>query len=191
MTSKRQTPSPDPERILELFMEINALTKIKRAGWILAGVSDPETVADHCFETAMFAYILSKYLNQEVDLKKVLLMALFHEIGEVRLTDLPRRSAKYLKGVKKPAEHRAMLDVLNGFADDIPALIEEMEQKESIEARLCEAAEELQIIFKALVYAKENRGDTSEYRQDVSQYDSLGIPIAQDIAELIRDKLDE
>ena len=191
MTSKRQTPSPDPERILELFMEINALTKIKRAGWILAGVSDPETVADHCFETAMFAYILSKYLNQEVDLKKVLLMALFHEIGEVRLTDLPRRSAKYLKGAKKPAEHRAMLDVLNGFADDIPALIEEMEQKESIEARLCEAAEELQIIFKALVYAKENRGDTSEYRQDVSQYDSLGIPIAQDIAELIRDKLDE
>jgi len=39
-----------------------------------------------------------------------------------------------------------------------------MEEKQTIEARLCETAEELQIIFEALVYAEENRGDTSEYR---------------------------
>jgi putative hydrolases of HD superfamily len=184
-------PKVDAERILETFMEINALTKIKRAGWILMGIPDPESIADHCYETAMFAFILSKYVEEDVDMEKVLLMALFHELGEVRLMDLPRRAAKYIKAAKKEAEHNIMLDVLDGIPTQLPALLEEMERKETIEARLCEAAEELQIIFKALVYAKENRGDTSEYRIDVSKYDALGIGAARAVADLIDKKLNE
>lgn len=181
----------DPERVLALFMEMTALTKVKRAGWILAGIPDAESIADHCFETAIFAAILSEFIDDPVDLRKVLLMALFHEIGEVRLMDLPRRAGKYVKQAKKAAEHEIMLDVLGGMGAEIPALLEEMERKESVEARLCEAAEELQIIFKALVYAKESRGDASEYRNDVANYDSLGIEPAQKIAELIGEKLNE
>lgn len=172
-------------------MEINTLTKIKRAGWILAGIPDPESISDHCFETAMFAFVLSEYLDNPIDLRKVLLMALFHEIGETRLMDLPRRAGRYVKKAKKEAEHQIMLDVLQGMAAEIPALLEEMEKKETLEARLCEAAEELQIIFKALVYAKENRGDTSEYRNDVAKYDSLGIEPAKAVAELVGRKLEE
>lgn len=191
MNRPAQTPKEfDAERLLEAFMEINALTKIKRAGWILAGIPDPESIADHCYETAMFAFVLSKYIDEPVDMRKVLLMALFHEIGEVRLTDLPRRAGKYIKAAKKTAEHEAMLDVLDGVVDEIPALLDEMEQKKTIEARLCESAEELQIIFKALVYAKENRGDASEYRIDVSKYDALGIAPARAIADLIGAKLE-
>jgi putative hydrolases of HD superfamily len=178
------------EQVLTLFMELNALTKVKRAGWILAGIPDPESISDHCYETAVFAVILSEFIDQPVDLRKVMLMALFHEIGEVRLMDLPRRAGKYVKQAKKSAEHEIMLDVLNGMGRDIPALLEEMEAKETIEARLCEAAEELQIIFKALVYAKENRGDATEYRNDVAKYDALGIEPARQIAELIGTKLD-
>jgi len=181
----------DAERVLTLFMELNALTKVKRAGWILAGIPDPESISDHCFETALFAVILSDFIDEKVDLKKVLLMALFHEIGEVRLMDLPRRAGKYVKQAKKSAEHEIMLDVLGGITAEIPHLLEEMEKKETPEARLCEAAEELQIIFKALVYAKENRGDASEYRNDVARYDCLGIEPAKKIAELIGTKLNE
>ena len=181
----------DPERILEAFMEINALTKIKRAGWILMGIPDAESIADHCFETAMFAFILSKYIDQPIDMRKVLLMALFHEIGEVRLMDLPRRAGKYVKEAKKKAEHEIMLDVLDGVVGEIPELLEEMEKKRTLEARLCEASEELQIIFKALVYAKENQGDTSEYRNDVKNYDSLGIDPAKQIADVIERRLND
>lgn len=180
----------DAERVLETFMEFNALTKIKRAGWILMGIPDAESIADHCYETAMFAFILSKYVDEPVDMKKVFIMALFHELGEVRLTDLPRRAGKYIKAAKKEAEHNILLDVLDGIPTEIPSLLEEMEEKKTIEARLCEAAEELQIIFKALVYAKENRGDTSEYRNDVAKYDALGIAPARAIADLIGKKLD-
>jgi putative hydrolase of HD superfamily len=66
----------------------------------------------------------------------------------------------------------------------------EFEEKTSMEARLVEAAEELQIIFRSLIYAKENNGDMSEYRRDVAKYYSEGFDVAQDVADIIKEKLE-
>lgn len=170
--------------------EIHALTKLPRIGWVLAGVADPERVSDHCFETAIIAYLLAQQIEEKVDMGRVLTMALFHEIGEVRLTDLPRRSSPYVKSFKADAERKAAEDVLAGVGEGIHDLLEEMHQKKTLEARLVEAAEELQIIAAALYYAKENRGDISEYRRDVAKYDGLGIEPARQVANLIGEKLD-
>lgn len=184
----------DIERLLNTFMELHSLTNIPRTGWILAGVPEPESVSDHCYETAIFAYLMSKQMDENVDIRKVLIMALFHEVAEARITDLPRRSAPYMGKAKKGGENIALKDILfglNGVSSEIDELLQEMHDKQTIEARLVEAAEELQIIFRALVYAKENRGDMSEYTIDVKKYDSLGIEPAKKIAELIGKKLDE
>ncbi len=177
------------ERLLEVFTELTYLTRIKRTGWILAGVPDPETIADHCYETALFAYILSKHIDEKVDIGKVLTMALFHEVGEVRIGDFPRRAKKYVKKFKKDAETTAIRDILGDVASDISTTLHEFEECETVEAKLVEAAEELQIIFKALVYAKENKGDISEYRNDVLKYNPQGFEIAQKIADIIKTKL--
>lgn len=179
----------EKNRILDVFMELSFLTRIKRTGWILAGVPEPETIADHCYETAVFAYILSKHINEKVDLGKVLSMALFHEIGEARIGDFPRRARKYVKNFKKEAEINATFDIIDDVDGNLKDILKEFEECKSIEARLVEAAEELQIIFKALVYAKENKGDISEYKKDVELYDSKGFQIAEDIASIIKDKL--
>lgn len=178
------------ERLLECMAEMHALTKIPRIGWILAGVPDPERVSDHCYETAVIAYLLSQQMDEPVDMGKVLAMALFHEVGEVRITDLPRRSGPYVKAFKHKAEREAAGDILDGVAESIHELLREMHDLETVEARLVEAAEELQIIAAALYYAKENRGDISEYRRDVAKYDALGIEPARAVASLISEKLD-
>jgi putative hydrolases of HD superfamily len=177
------------ERLLQVFTELSYLTRIRRTGWILAGVSDPETIADHCYETAIFAYFLSKQIDEKVDMGKILTMALFHEVGEVRLGDFPRRAKKYVKKFKKDAEKAIMNDVLGDIEKDLFPILHEFEECKTVEAKLVEAAEELQIIFKALVYAKENRGDISEYKIDVEKYDSQGFEIAQKIADVIKSKL--
>jgi putative hydrolase of HD superfamily len=179
------------DRLLEVFTELTYLTRIKRTGWILAGVPDPETIADHCYETAIFAYILSKHVDVEVDMGKVLTMALFHEIGEVRIGDFPRRAKKYVKKFKKDAESTAIKDIIEDVAGDLIPTLHEFEKCETVEARLVEAAEELQIIFKALIYAKENKGDISEYRNDVNKYDSQGFEIAKKVADVIKVKLNK
>lgn len=179
------------ERVLESFLELGTQSRMPRTGWILAGVTDPESVADHCYETALFAYVLSKYIDDEVDLKKVLLMALFHEVGEARLTDLPRRSKDYIGKAKRHAEREAALDILDDVASELIGLQDELHNLATPEARLVEAAEELQIIFKALVYAKEGRGDISEYRNDAERYNAQGFKCAEEVAQLIKEKLDE
>jgi putative hydrolase of HD superfamily len=114
---------------------------------------------------------------------------LFHEIAEARITDLPRRSKDYIGHAKKTGEAEAELDILYGVGDGIVELLEEMHAQQTVEARLAEAAEELQIIFRAMVYAKECRGDMSEYRRDVERYDDLGIAPARQVAEIVGEKL--
>lgn len=179
------------ERVLECMAELHTLTKLPRIGWIMAGVPEPESVSDHCFETAMIAYILSRQIDAPVDLGKVLTMALFHEVGEVRITDLPRRSSPYVKAFKRQAERAASEDILRDVAEDVLPLLEEMHELKTLEARLVEAAEELQIIAAALYYAKENRGDISEYRRDVANYDALDIEPARLVADVIEKRLGE
>jgi putative hydrolase of HD superfamily len=183
-------PAADAERITECIAELHALTKLPRIGWVLAGVQDPERVAMHCYETAVIACILSRYVTAAVDIGKVLTMALFHEVGEVRLTDLPRRAAPYVREAKDRAESEITQDVLRGVADDIGAIVEEFHDRKSVEARLTEAAEELQIIFAAMMYAKERNGDMSEYRRDAAKYDSYGLDIAEQVAVVLRDRLE-
>ena len=177
------------EKVLDLFAELTNLTRIKRTGWILTGVREPESIADHCYETAIFAYVLAKQMDLKVDMSKVLLMSLFHEVGEVRITDFPRRAKKYVKKFKKSAELEAFTDIIGSASNEIVDLFSEFDKCETIEAKLAEAAEELQIIFKALMYAKENNGDISEYRIDVDKYNSQGFDLPQKIAEVIKEKL--
>lgn len=181
----------DADRVLECLAEMHTLTKLPRIGWIMAGVPEPESVSDHCFETAIIAYVLAEQLDTPVDMGKVLAMALFHEVGEVRITDLPRRSSPYVKSFKRDAERQASVDILGGVAESVLPLLEEMHELATVEARLVEAAEELQIIAAAMHYAKENRGDMAEYRRDVSRYDPLGIEPAKRVAEVIARHLDE
>lgn len=171
--------------------ELHTLTKLPRIGWIMAGVPEPESVSDHCFETAIIAYILAQQLDEPVDMGKVLAMALFHEVGEVRLTDLPRRSSPYVKEFKREAETQASRDILHGVAENVLPLLQEMHELKTVEARLVEAAEELQIITAAMYYAKENRGDISEYRRDAAKYDALGIEPARAVADVVKKRLGE
>jgi 5'-deoxynucleotidase YfbR-like HD superfamily hydrolase len=103
VTAPRSEAPADAERIVECVAELHALTNLPRIGWVLAGVQDPERVAAHCWETAVIAYILARHLSEPVDIAKVLTMALFHEVGEVQLSDLPRRAARYLGQTKDRA----------------------------------------------------------------------------------------
>jgi 5'-deoxynucleotidase YfbR-like HD superfamily hydrolase len=45
-------------------------------------------VADHSFTTATMSYIIAKELKLDLDYEKLLKMALFHEIGEIKGGDL-------------------------------------------------------------------------------------------------------
>ena len=45
------------QNLLEFFLKISDLTRLKRTGWVRSGVRDPETVAGHMFRMAVMAML--------------------------------------------------------------------------------------------------------------------------------------
>jgi putative hydrolase of HD superfamily len=96
-----------------------------------------------------------------------------------------------VKAFKHDAERAASKDILHGVAEAVIPLLEEMHDLKTPEARLVEAAEELQIITAAMYYAKEQNGDISEYRADAARYDDLDVEPARQVADVVTRRLNE
>ena len=92
--------------LINFLIEIGKLKKIKRKGWIIRKVKNPETIADHSFRIAILAWFLGK--EKRFDTKKILKMALIHDLCEVYAGDitpydkiLPKDKKQQKKVLKK------------------------------------------------------------------------------------------
>lgn len=103
---------------INLFAEAGLLKKIKRSGWWVAGIKDPESVAEHCFRCAVMAYYLAHL--EKVDPYKTLVMALFNDIHESRINDLHKMGHYYIDF--KNAEKKV-------FKDQVEYLEERIKQE--------------------------------------------------------------
>jgi putative hydrolase of HD superfamily len=73
------------DQIANFVYETGIHSKTPRSGFWFLG-SGNQSVAEHLFHTAMIAYALA-HLEPKADKNKVVLMALFHDIGEGRTSD--------------------------------------------------------------------------------------------------------
>jgi len=73
------------EEILNFLIEVGKLKKIKRKGWVLRKVKNPETIASHTFRMAMMAWLLGK--KKMLNINKLLKIALIHDLCEVYAGD--------------------------------------------------------------------------------------------------------
>src|SRR3990167_9386326 len=80
--------------VLNFFAEAGLLKMIKRSGWWVAGIKDPESVAEHSFRCAIIGYYIDHM--EKADPFKVLLMALFNDIHEARINDLHKMGHHYI-----------------------------------------------------------------------------------------------
>jgi len=82
--------------LLKYFHEIGQMRFVKRSGWWVAKIKDPESVAEHSFRTAVIAYVLAK-LEGHPEPEKLAVKSLFHDVLEARLLDRHKISSNYLK----------------------------------------------------------------------------------------------
>jgi len=86
--------SKDIGNLTKFLFEVGQLKKVKRSGWWLANISNPESVADHSHRTAVIAYILAE-MEGSPYAKDIAITALFHDLIEARLLDLHKVHTKY------------------------------------------------------------------------------------------------
>ena len=127
----------------------------------MAGIKDPESVAEHCFRCAVIGYYIAHC--EGVDPYKVVTMTLFNDIHEARINDLHKMGHHYIdfrEAEKKAfADQVALLDKrVKGALLAMRKDYEGQTSKESVVARDAD-------ILECLVQAKE--------------YVDLGFPVAR------------
>lgn len=130
------------QKVVNFLYETGIHSKTPRSGFWFLG-SGSQSVADHLFHTAMIAYALAHF-EEGVDKNKVVLMALFHDIGEGRTSDHNYIHQKY----GRLAEDRAVSDISGSvpFGSEILELYEEEQERKTPEAQLVKDADQLEWI---------------------------------------------
>jgi len=145
----------DTHTAIQLLLDAHRLNRIPRSGWVMRGVSDAESVADHSFGVAFIALILSEMMNQPLDQAKLLTIALLHDLPESVIGDIPApATVHFAAGAKREAETGALNTLLRGLscAERWRSWWREFEDGETIEGRLVRDADRLDVLVQAYVY---------------------------------------
>lgn len=138
-------------RALDYLYEAGLLKRYKRTGWVIAGVPNPESIADHSHRTALVAAVIAEL--EGTNPERAAFLALFHDTQETRLTDIPYIGKRYLKATSN-AEVTA--DQVAGMQEGLARLIgdaeTEYEAKETHEARCAKDADKLECLLQAVEY---------------------------------------
>ncbi len=148
--------------LVELVFKAEALKRIARTGWDIAGVQihPRESVAAHSWGTSFLAWVITNFLEKEgiqFDRQKVLQMALLHDIPECITSDIPYPAIKLggdeFAAVKEMAEAGAV-DVLFSTSPllQVPAqqLLTELAEGKSLESRIVLTCDVLDMLFHAI-----------------------------------------
>ena len=158
--------------LANFLFEATTLKRLKRTGWQILGGNE-ESIAEHSYIVAIVSYILAKKLG--ADIKKVLLMALFHDFTESRIGDIYKLSDLYVKAdVMKAAK-----DAFNFLPESIELIriTKEYEEEKTPEAKIVHDADTLalclelkQLMEKGDIHAREwFEGNKKRFFLDISE----------------------
>lgn len=113
----------------------------------LSGHGRNENDAEHAWHMAIMAYLLREYANEEVDISKVMLMCLIHDIVEIDAGDTYAYDAEGLKTQKEredKAKERIFSLLPQDQKEELIALFDEFEAYETAESKYAHAMDNLQ-----------------------------------------------
>lgn len=113
----------------------------------LSGHGRRENDAEHAWHMALMAYVLREYANEEVDILKVMLMCLIHDIVEIDAGDTYAYDTERLKTQKdreSAAKERLYALLPADQKAELTALFDEFEAYETAEAKFAHAMDNLQ-----------------------------------------------
>lgn len=165
--------------VADFIYEVGILSKTPRSGlWFLG--TGKQSVAEHLLRTAYITYCLC-YLTPKANRERAILMALVHDLGEARTSDLNYIHQRY----GRLAEDRAFADIAYTvpFGKEIQKLYIEEQKKETLEARIVKDAD--QIEWLATMREEETKGNIKARAWGKIVYKRLKTPVGKKIGKLI------
>ena len=144
------------DKQLAFSLEIDKVKNIFRQTH-LSGNGRNENDAEHSWHMAIMAYLLKEYANEKVDIAKVMLMCLIHDIVEIDAGDTyayDDESLQTQKSREDAAKERIFSILPEQQAADLIALFDEFEAFETAEAKFAHAMDN----FQPLILNNSNNG---------------------------------
>ena len=154
------------EKVIEFLRKVGRLKTTKRKGWVLKGIEDAESVAEHSFRTAMLALVLSE--KEGVDADKCVKMALIHDLAEAIAGDITPLD-NLTKKQKSEIEAKAMRQILEGTDTGIMELWEEYDECKTPEARFVHDMDKIEMLLQAFEYEKSGKYELREFWEHVQK----------------------
>lgn len=178
-------------QVINFLSELMRLKTVPRLGWLLRGVRDVESVADHTFGVSFIAMLLADLAQargMELNIEKILRMALLHDLTEARTGDLPATVKRYFDSTSlKDVNERIadeMLTCLDAIGEEYLLLLREYEERTSLESRIVKAADKLDLLLQTREYEKGGASNLREFWAN-SETDFSALRIDELISDLV------
>lgn len=156
------------EKQLEFALEIDKEKNIFRQTH-LSNHGRNENDAEHAWHMAIMAYLLREYSNEKVDISRVMLMCLIHDIVEIEAGDTYAYDTEGLK-TQKAREDAAKEKIFSILPEDqkqeLIALFDEFEEYQTAESKFAHAMDNLQPL---LLNNSNGGGDWKEHQVTAEQ----------------------
>lgn len=153
---------------LDFALEIDKEKNIYRQTH-LSGRGRNENDAEHAWHMAVMAYLLQEYANEKVDIAKVMLMCLTHDIVEIDAGDTYAYDPAGLE-TQRAREQAAKERIYSLLPDDqkeaLQAIFDEFEESKTPEAQFAHAMDNLQPL---LLNHSNNGGDWKAHQVTAEQ----------------------
>ena len=113
----------------------------------LSGRGRNENDAEHAWHMAIMAYLLKEYSNENIDISKVMLMCLIHDIVEIDAGDTYAYDSEGLSTQKEredAAKERIFSILPEDQKNELISLFDEFENNDTAEAKFAHAMDNLQ-----------------------------------------------
>ena len=134
------------QKQLDFILEIDKEKNIFRQTH-LSGHGRNENDAEHAWHMAIMAYLLQEYSNKKIDVARVMLMCLIHDVVEIDAGDTYAYDAEGLKTQKareEAAKERLYSMLPEDQKADLVTIFDEFEERKTPEAKFARALDNLQ-----------------------------------------------
>jgi len=177
---------------LDALLELLALDRLPRTGWLQVGVPAPESVGAHSQSVALVALALAPRVEPALSTDRAMALALVHDTPEAWLGDIPRRGAGLLPpGAKAQAETEAASQLLRPLSPAALERWEEYQQAETREARFARLCDRLAMGVRALGYAQAGFRRLDGFRSSLGELDCAEFPPCAELQASILAALDK
>jgi len=166
---------------INLLNEIGHLAHTPRTGMAFLGTGQ-QSVAEHCFSVSMICFVLADLCEEPVNLEKLLMLALSHDVAEARTGDLNYMYKRYMKANNE----KAYEDLARGSetATKIASYMREFDAEETLEAKLANDADQLEMLL--VLKRESDKGNPRAMLWFESVIQRVKTAVGQKLAEEIR-----